>query len=170
MTRHDRTLAAVVAFAAMLPNAAFADASFLKRFGGSWSGAGTVQRDIDPSPRRVSCRVTGSQPSPNRVSIAGTCRAAVIVTRKIGADIRYDPGSQRFSGTYTGSTKGPAQVTGTQRGDSLVLTITYAAPTYGDRTAVMTIRNAGNGGFSMVVNDKVNGANKQTSNLNFSRG
>lgn len=153
----------------MLPSVALADAGFLSRFDGGWGGSGTVQRDVDASPRRVSCRVTGSRPSPNRVSITGTCRAAVIVTRQIGADIRYDAGSKRFSGTYTGSTKGPAQVSGTQRGDSLVLTITYAVPSYGDRTATMTIRNAGNGQFSMVVTDKVNGASKQTSNISFSK-
>jgi hypothetical protein len=169
MPRHDRTFAAVLAAAALLPGAAFADASFLSRFDGGWGGSGTVQRDVDASPRRVSCRVAGSQPSPNRVSITGTCRAAVIVTRRIGADIRYDPASKRFSGTYTGSTKGPAQVSGTQRGDSLVLTITYAAPAYGDRTATMTIRNAGKGQFSLVVTDKVDGANRQTSNLSFSK-
>ncbi|WP_152048452.1 hypothetical protein [Aureimonas psammosilenae] len=147
-----------------------ADASFLQRFDGSWRGAGQIQRDVDASPRKVTCRVEGSRPSANRVSIDGTCRAAVIVTRKIGADIRYDPATRRFTGTYTGSTKGPAQVAGTQRGDALVLTITYAVPIYGDRNATMTIRNAGNGRFSMVVTDKVDGADKETSNVTFNQG
>ncbi|KAB0680866.1 hypothetical protein [Aureimonas leprariae] len=159
----------IAALAFGMPSAARADASFLQRFDGGWQGSGTVQRDVDPSPRRVSCRVTGSRPTPNRVSITGTCRAAVIVTRRIGADIRYDPASKRFTGTYTGSTKGPAQVSGTQRGDALVLTMIYAVPIYGDRNATMTIRNAGNGQFSLVVTDKVDGADKQTSNVSFSK-
>lgn len=153
-----------------LPGSALADASFLQRFDGGWRGSGTVQRDVDSSPRKVSCRVSGSQPSPDRVTITGTCRAAVIVTRQIGADIRYDNASRRFSGTYTGSTKGTARVSGRQQGDSLVLTITYPVPTYGDSTATMTIRNAGNGRFSMVVTDKVDGASKETSNISFSKG
>ncbi len=161
-------LSAAVLLAAS-SSSALADASFFQRFDGSWRGSGTIQRDVDSSPRRVSCSVQGSQPSPNRMSIAGTCRAAVIVTREIGADIRYDPGSQRFSGTYTGSSKGTARVSGRQNGDALVLTITYPVPTYGDRTATMTIRNSGSGGFSMVVVDEVDGADKETSSLRFSR-
>ncbi|GGD91153.1 hypothetical protein GCM10011390_07350 [Aureimonas endophytica] len=150
--------------------AASADPAFLERFEGGWRGSGFVQRDVDKSPRRVSCRVSGSRPAENRLSIAGTCRAAVVFTRQIGADLRYDPGSQRFSGTYTGSSKGPARVAGTQRGDALVLTITYPVPTYGDRVATMVIRNAGAGRFSMVVVDKVDGADKETSNIDFGEG
>lgn len=150
-------------------SAAHADASFLARFEGGWSGSGRIQRDVDAASRRVSCRVTGTQPSVDRLSIEGTCRAAVIVTRRIGADLHYDPASQRFSGTYTGSTKGTARVSGRQRGDALVLTITYPAPTYGDSTATMTIRNDGEGQFSMVVVDKVDGADKETSNIGFSQ-
>ncbi|WP_157944593.1 hypothetical protein [Mangrovicella endophytica] len=125
---------------------------------------------MDSAPRRVSCEVAGSRPSPNQVSITGQCRAAIIFTRRIGADIRYDPASGRFSGSYTGSTKGAAKVSGEQQGDALVLTITYPVPAYGDRAATMVIRNAGNGQFSMVVTDKVDGSDKQTSNISFSAG
>lgn len=159
-----------ILIAGIAPSTALADQSFLSRFDGGWSGSGRIQRDVDASPRRVSCRVTGRQASPDSVSIAGTCRAAVIVTRRIGAEIRYDPRTRVFSGTYTGSTKGTAKVSGTQRGDALVLTITYPVPTYGDSTATMTIRNAGNGVFSMVVADEVDGATKETSNISFKTG
>lgn len=148
---------------------AAADAAYFDRFEGGWTGSGMIQRDVDPSPRKVSCNVSSARPSQNSISITGTCRAAVIFTRRIGAELTYDPGTKRFSGVYTGSNKGPAQVSGRLQGNALVLTITYAKPVYGDRTAVMTISNAGSGRFSMVVTDKVEGASKETSNIRFSK-
>lgn len=149
---------------------AAADAGYFDRFEGKWSGSGQIQRDVDSAPRKVSCSVSGARSSPNRISIAGTCRAAVIFTRKIGAELTYDPADDTFSGVYTGSTKGPARLSGRLKGDALVLTITYAKPVYGDRTALMTIGNAGSGAFSMVVTDKVEGATKETSSIRFSKG
>ena len=146
---------------------AMADAKFLDRFEGGWGGAGTIQRDIDSSPRKVTCTVDGARGGANSISLAGTCKALVVFTRSIGATLTYDPASNRYSGVYTGSTKGPAQLSGRQRGDRLVLDITYAKPVFGDRKAVMTIASNGKSGFSMVVTDKVDGANKQTSNFSF---
>ncbi|WP_062116997.1 hypothetical protein [Aureimonas sp. AU40] len=149
---------------------ALADASYFQRFAGSFSGNGTVQREQDSSPRRVSCSLTGAAPSANRLRIDGSCRAAIIVRREIGADIRYDPASQRFAGTYTGSSRGPAQLrNGRLRGDTLTLDLVYPQPVHGDRNAVMTIRNSGNGRFTLTVTDQVDGQSRTTSNVSLSR-
>jgi hypothetical protein len=148
-----------------------ADTNFLSRFQGSYSGSGTVQREQDSSPRNVTCRVTGRTPSSNDIEIAGSCRAAVIVTRQIGASIRYDPDSQRFSGTYTGASRGPAQLrNGRLQGSTLVFDLVYPQVVHGDRNAVMRITNSGNGQFTMQVTDQVDGKPQQTSNVTLSRG
>ena len=161
-------LAAIAAsFVALAPAAAAQP--FFDRFDGSWRGTGQVQRDIDPAPRAVKCSLSGKRNGPNSMSIAGTCRAAVIFSRKIGADLTFDPKTQRFTGNYTGSSTGPATLSGRLRGERLVLEITYAKVVYGDRKAVMTISNPGSKNFSMAVTDKVNGRDKQTSSLSFSR-
>lgn len=153
-----------------LANSASADASFLSRFNGAFGGKGFVQREQDSEPRTVNCSVKGATPSSNRLDIAGSCRAAIVVSRKIGAQIRYDPSSDTFSGTYTGSSKGPAQLSnGRLRGSTLTLDLTYPTPVHGDRSAVMTIRNTGNGGFTMSVTDKVDGQSRKTSDVTLTK-
>lgn len=164
-----------ILLAALLPLAvagsARADADYLKRFEGSYSGSGTVQREQDSSPRNVTCSVKGTNPTPNDIEIAGSCRAAVIVTRKIGASIRFDPASQRFAGTYTGASRGPAQLrNGRLQGSTLVFDLVYPQTVHGDRNAVMRITNNGNGQFTMQVTDQVDGKPRQTSNVTLSRG
>ena len=166
-----QSLALAAGLLATLCSPALADATFVERFDGRFSGSGTIQREEDTAPRRVSCTVTGSQPSPRRLALSGTCRAAVIVRRAIGADIRYDAGSDRFSGTYTGSTKGTARLTdGRLTGDTLRFTLTYPVVVHGDRTATMTIRNAGSGTFSVVVTDEVDGTARETSAITLRGG
>ncbi|WP_294644946.1 hypothetical protein [uncultured Aureimonas sp.] len=91
--------------------------------------------------------------------------------REIGADIRFDPASGRLTGSYTGSTKGVSRLTnGRLQGDTLTLTLTYPATVHGDRTATMTIRNAGGGTFSLAVTDDVDGTTRRTSDITLRRG
>ncbi len=167
---HRILASALLGLATLAPGAAFADVSFLERFDGSFRGTGTVQREQDSSPRNVNCTVNGNQPAGNSLRIAGSCRAAVIVRREIGADIRFDPATQRFSGSYTGSTRGVSQLSnGRLRGDTLTFTLTYPVVVHGDRTAVMTIRNTGGGTFTLAVTDEVGGERRQTSNITLRR-
>ena len=142
---------------------------FLARFAGSWSGSGTVQRNIDSDPAKVSCNLTG-QGGGNSASVSGTCRAMAIFSRNIGIDLSYDPGSERYSGTYTGSRIGPARVSGKRSGDALNLTITWPKPVNGDTTAQMTIQNAGNGRLSVAVSDEAPGGGRvQTTSMSLAR-
>jgi hypothetical protein len=172
MTQAFAYLLAVATFAAplSLPSPGHAaEADYLKRFSGSWSGSGTVQRDAAEDPNRVRCSMRGS-PSENEVSISGTCRAAVVFSRKISADLRFDPGSKRYTGTYTGSVIGPAKLSGSRRGDAVVLTITWPKPVNGDRTATMTIRNDGGGQLGITVMDEApDGGNAKVTDLALSQ-
>lgn len=168
LRRPASTLALLAVCATAVP--AQADTSFLDRFEGRYGGTGSVQREEDTSPRRVSCSVNGTRPAETALRIAGSCRAAVIVRREIGADIRYDAGRDRFGGTYTGSTKGAARLSnGRLRGDTLTFTLTYPVVVHGDRTATMTIRNTGSGTFTLVVTDRIEGATRETSSITLTR-
>jgi hypothetical protein len=142
---------------AVWPGAAAAQlaaAAFHERFAGQWQGTGTVQRSVDPAPRRVSCGVAG-QASERQIAIGGTCRAAVIVTREIAANLTYDPATGRYVGTYVGSQAGPARLEGTRSGDTLHLQVTYARPVGVDANARMAIRHTGGGQFSLTVMDQL---------------
>ena len=141
-------LAAAIALAAP---AGAQEAEFLSRFAGSWSGDGLVRIDAEDDPNRVRCSMNGS-PSENAVSMRGTCRAAIIFSREVGADIAFDPASGRYAGTYIGSKIGPAAVSGTRSGDAVNLTITWPQPVNGDTEAQMTIQNDGNN-LRIVVSD-----------------
>ncbi len=130
-----------------------AEWDYLSRFAGSFSGGGLVQRNATERPNQVSCSLTGD-PSPSGVTMSGRC-GAFIFSRAIRADIRYDPASGRYTGTYIGSAIGPAQLSGKRIGDAVVLTITWPKIVNGDRTATMTIRNDGNGRLGIIVTDEV---------------
>jgi hypothetical protein len=142
-----------------------AEADFFNRFAGSFSGSGQVQRNATENPNQVQCTLTG-QPASNGVSIAGEC-GAFIFSKQIRADISYDPGSGRYSGVYIGSSIGPASLSGTRKGDRVVLTITWPQPVNGDTKATMTIHNSGNGQLGITITDKVapGGPSTQVTNL-----
>jgi hypothetical protein len=160
--------AAMVASAGIMSTEAAhaAEIDFLNRFQGSWSGYGTVQREGRSQPRQVTCSVTGS-PEENRLSVRGNCRAAVIFSRPIGADLSYDPRSGIYRGTYTGSRIGPARLTGTRSGDAVNLRIDWPRPVNGDTQATMVIRNDGRGALRITVADNLSpgGLIQQTSEI-----
>ena len=62
----------------------------------------------------------------------GTCRAMAVVTRKIGADLKVAPDGT-YSGIYTGSKIGPAQIQGRRSGNQVVLTVHWPKPVNGDQ-------------------------------------
>ena len=129
------------------------EANFLSRFEGAFSGSGQVQRNANESPNQVRCTLTG-QPSATGVTMSGEC-GAFIFSKQIRADIRFDPASGRYTGSYVGSSIGPATLAGSRRGDAVVLTITWPQPVNGDTQATMTIRNSGNGQLAITVTDRV---------------
>ena len=95
------------------PTAA-AEADFLSRFEGSFSGGGTVQRNAQEEPNQVTCTLTG-QPSETGISMSGKC-GAFIFSKRISADLTFDEASGRYSGTYVGSSIGACTPVGQARG------------------------------------------------------
>jgi hypothetical protein len=147
-----------------------AEADFLERFRGTWSGSGKVQREGNSQPRQVTCSVTGN-PAENRISAQGNCRAFAIFSRPIGVDLTYDPSSGTYRGTYTGSRIGPARLTGRRQGDVVNLRIDWPRPVNGDTQASMTIRNEGQGRLRITVADNLtpSGPVQQTSEMVLAR-
>lgn len=145
-----------LAAAFLISKAAAAQEDFLDRFTGTWSGSGTVQVNFQSEPRRVNCSLTGTSAG-RSVSTGGTCRAYLVFTRRIGVDLSFDPQSQRYVGTYTGSTAGTARLSGTRQGDGLTLTVTWPKVINGDRTAQMRVINDGSGNLRIIMTDRVGG-------------
>jgi hypothetical protein len=146
-------VAAALAAASYSLPAAGEEADFLSRFSGSFSGGGTVQRNVEEGPNEVTCKLTG-QASDTALSMSGKC-GAFIFSKQIRADLQFDPASGRYNGTYQGSSVGTARLSGKRDGNSVVLTITWPQPVNGDTKATMTIRNSGNGQLAIVVTDEV---------------
>lgn len=156
MTRPFTRAAVLATGLALVSSAAFAqggEVDYLKRFNGTFAGNGSASRSEGENPVKVKCTMKGSS-SATAVNMNGTCRAAIIFSRKIGANLKVD-GAGRYTGVYTGSTIGPAALSGRRRGDAVVLTITWPKEVRGDTTAQMTIQNAGNGKMSIVITDEV---------------
>lgn len=136
------------------------ETDYFQRFAGSFAGIGEVKRNARSDPNKVNCKLTGA-PSSVGVSISGKCGISFI-SRKVSADIRYDPASNSYSGTYVGSVVGPAKLWGKRRGDAVVLTITWPKPVNGDTKATMTIRNSGDGALTITVTDRASPGGPQT--------
>lgn len=136
-----------------------AEADFLERLRGTWSGSGHVQREGSSQPRQVTCSVAGS-PTENRISAQGSCRAALIFSRRIGVDLAFDPRSGTYRGAYTGSRIGPARLTGTRNGDVVNLWIEWPRPVNGDTQAAMAVRNDGQGRLRITVDDSLTPADQ----------
>ncbi len=158
--------AAILSWAAPLVLAGDEQA-FIDRFGGSWSGHGTIiTGSITLKP---GCRVTG-EGSANHMVIVGTC-SVFLIGVMIGADIAYDPASGRYSGTYIGAKVGPAAVVGKRSGDTVDLAITWPEPVYGDTSARMAMENTGDGSLRLTIFDNVvpNGSEERTVDIVLSR-
>lgn len=150
----------IVLAAAVLPLGGYsfwahaAEDAFLDRFKGRWIGSGQVRRNSETSPWQVRCAVNGDT-APDRISIQGDCRAALILSRRIGADLTYDGRTGLYRGVYTGARVGPARLSGRRSGDVMRLTIAWPKPVNGDMEAEMFIRNEGGGVLRITVMDNL---------------
>jgi hypothetical protein len=151
--QHAMVFGLALAAASFSSTSFAAEQDFLSRFEGSFSGGGMVQRNAKENPNQVTCTMTG-QPSATTISMSGKC-GAFIFSKQISAKLRFDPASGRYTGTYTGSSIGPAKLSGKRQGDSIVLIITWPQPVNGDTKATMIIRNSGNGSLAITVTDEL---------------
>jgi hypothetical protein len=148
-----------------LSTAQAAPKTFFDNLSGSWSGSGQAYLSKYGEVSAI-CRVaiTGAE---TRVAMTGSC-GMLIFRRALGLSIR-NAGGNRYVGTYTGSTTGPAKLEGTLRGDRLVMIIKWGALVNGDRTAQMVLERTGPNSFVQIVNDRVEGKNRSTSSFAFVR-
>jgi hypothetical protein len=151
ITRTTAAFGFFLALASLPASAVAPEDDFIDRFGGSWSGSGTVIKgDV---PIQVSCQATG-QPGENQVAIEGSCSIA-IASMRIAADIAYDPATGHYSGTYVGAKVGPARVSGKRSGNVVQLTVNWPAPVNGQMKARLVIENSGGGQLRIRLNEFV---------------
>ena len=146
------------------------EAAFLSRFDGRWSGGGSMKPTARAPNVPLDCSAKGDTGA-RTLSIGGKC-SALILSRNLSADLKFDPATGRYSGTYfTEGDAAPAALNGTRAGDALVLAVKWPKPVNGDSDATMIIRNEGQGKFSFTVRDAVEpgGATITTANFTLSR-
>jgi hypothetical protein len=168
MTRAFGILLAGAAFLAFASPSAAGDAEILASFAGSWSGKGKFRLTTGSSPVTVSCAMDASA-SPTSLSMDGKCRGMVVVSRKIGVTLKADGAG--FSGSYVGSTTGPAGLSGALSGNAFDLSIRWAKAVNGDREAQMRVQKVGENGMKLttVDVDPKTGEQVVTCEINLSR-
>jgi hypothetical protein len=157
--------ATAVIIASLASTAGAAPVRFLDNLSGSWSGSGKayVAKFGDIS---ATCKVA-IKGSETQASMNGSC-GKLLFRQSLGLSLR-NVGGNKFVGTYTGSRTGPAQLDGTLRGNRLVMTIRWGGVVNGDRSAQMVLERIGPNAFAQIVNDRVGGVNRSTSNFTFKR-
>jgi hypothetical protein len=80
----------------------------IEQYAGSFSASGTILEGPDADSRQVRYRFTSLQQGATGLSLQGTCRAYLIISRSISANLNWDPRSGQVTGTYTGSRVGTA--------------------------------------------------------------
>lgn len=143
------------------------EADFMDGFSGAWSGSGIVRRNAESGPQKVRCSLSGTR-SGDRLQFAGTCRAYLVFSRKISADIRFDPSSGDYEGTYSGSLAGTAALNGRRVGNTVELDVRWPKPVNGDQEAVMRIVSDGDS-FRLLVVDEIRGAPTPVTDVAFAR-
>ena len=158
-------LAIALSSALFMSTAQAAPKSFFDNLAGIWSGAGkayvTKYGEIS-----AKCRVAINGTAA-KLAMKGSCRMLVF-RQALGLSIRR-AGGNNYVGTYTGSKTGPAKLEGTLSGDRLVLNIKWGGLVNGDRTAQMVLERTGPNSFAQIVNDRVEGKRRSTSNFAFVR-
>ncbi|WP_426130917.1 hypothetical protein [Pararhizobium sp. PWRC1-1] len=138
---------------------------FFSDLSGQWSGSGQayLKKVGDIS---ANCKLSVNDGDRN-VSMMGNCRF-LLFRQSLGLNLKT-AGGGRVTGTYSGARTGPAQLSGTVKGDRLVLAVTWGGVVNGDRKAQMVLRRTGQNTFEQTVVDQVNGATKTTSQFAFKR-
>ncbi|MDU0340460.1 hypothetical protein [Bosea rubneri] len=101
------------------------EASFLNALEGRFSGDGTLQ-NAGGSSRSLKCQFNGDQQGP-RLSLDGSCRTAAIFSATIRIELRHDPSTGRYAGTFRESTGTVADLGGRRQGQRLTLAFNETA-------------------------------------------
>lgn len=126
------------------------EANFLHSLQGKFAGKGTVRLRTNMPVMNISCTFT-SNATANSLSLDGTCRAMLIMTRQIRADLKTN--GTTYTGTYIGSRTGPAGLKGRRVGNAINLDIHWAKIVNGDRDAELTVEKIGADDMRLTVTD-----------------
>lgn len=132
MTGHRMATALIAAALLMLaqPGTAEQEADggetgFLSSLEGRFSGNGTLQ-NAGGSSRSLKCQFNGDQEGA-RLSLDGSCSTAAIFSATIRIELRHDPRTGRYAGTFKESTGTVANLSGRRQGQRLTLAFNETA-------------------------------------------
>lgn len=142
--------------------------AFLGSLQGQWAGRGMVKMRADARPINVSCNFD-SQAAGAALSMRGTCRGLIVVSRSISADLQYT--GANYKGIYVGPMGGRSGLVGKRRGDAINLTVRWAKEVNGDHRANMTVSKVGENGMRLTTIDVEPRSGKRvvTSDINLRR-
>ncbi|TCU04492.1 hypothetical protein [Rhizobium sullae] len=104
------------------PSAVSRETAFLRAFDGQFAGTGSLER-ANGSSHRLTCRFNGNSEG-RQVVLDGRCSTAIIFGTSMRIDIRYDPGTGRYSGSFRESMGTIADLAGSRQGQTLSLSFT----------------------------------------------
>ena len=135
----SKTKAALFFLAAfMLAGHLHADeVAFLKTLEGNWRGSGEVRLKPESSSVDVSCTLK-SNASGTSVVMDGQCTGLLIFSRPLSASLQAEGNS--YSGSYVGSPRGTANLSGNRKGETLDLHVQWP-----NQSARMELASPGNG-------------------------
>jgi hypothetical protein len=118
------------------------DNGYMRRFFSNWTGGGEVRLSLTGSPWHVYCHLR-PQGDATDVTLSGCCRLRLIffLSKSIVAKLRYDPGSDTYSGTYVVDDGPPALLSGRRDDDVLTLNVRWPFPVNDHLDAIIRIFN-----------------------------
>lgn len=120
------------------------EASFLSSLEGRFSGNGTLQ-NAGGSSRSLKCQFNGDQDGA-RLSLDGSCSTAAIFSATIRIELRHDPKTGRYAGSFRESTGTVANLSGQRQGQRLTLAFNETAESVRPNPpATLTISRQQNG-------------------------
>lgn len=126
------------------------DTRFLAGFQGKFAGKGMVKISADAPTVNVTCDFN-SNATASSLALDGRCRALVLVTRDISANLKVS--GAKYSGTYVGSRTGPARLNGKRSGNAINLVINWAKPVNGNNQSQLIVEKRGQDGMRLKVVD-----------------
>ncbi|HWK67962.1 MAG TPA: hypothetical protein VNS34_23815 [Rhizobiaceae bacterium] len=146
MSKQLAIASALLLMALPLSPAAADESGFLRDLAGNWQGSGQVRLNPGSKPMKVSCTLD-SQASGTTINMDGACRALAVFSRKIGADLKAN--GPRYTGSYVGSRRGTARLSGTRSGRTLNLQVKWP----GTREASMQVASLGSDRMRLVTRE-----------------
>lgn len=162
------SLASALLLALPISQALSDETQFLQTLSGNWQGSGQVRLTPEAKPMNVSCTLD-SKASGEALNMDGACRAMAVFSRKIGADLLA--AGARYSGSYVGSRRGTARLSGARSGSTINLQVRWPDNGSGPRKATMQVASLGAGRMRLVTHEAHPQTGKQvvTAQIEFSR-